>query len=625
MMAWLVYSKNVPDGIEKEEFDAALCDEPIPGEKYELPEDCDHATDVKKEIPEEEDMTILEERKYEDIPIDGCKLLISEMISECWPGTFNTEQFVSRIQVQKPFHVSKDECRRMIETRTFKDKRGTVHPLDGPHGVTDFQVVSVGDIQVREHETYCTGAQTYVKGELRDNILTLEYYNVYITKAVARFDREEPEAEVLDNGEKFSCKKEEEGCVVYSNDVTYIWKNNGEICPLVVVNRLLGHRENGHFISKDAGVYLKMNTPEVVPNCNFQVYKTDIENYYLMESSKAEKHGHELKDFNPDDFNELDWSWARDKYSRHEQGIKRREENRAQSMAFCKHMQNQHVRGLSLSEKGSSNIMPWKGVGSYLMVEGEQLGSFTCPVVPAVPRKSTLCTYELPVSYKGQDYYLQPISRILTKSYTLAICSEAGGAVYKSNGGRFLRANPSLSYVGTPKKRKSFFEEEKDEVEEEEDTIKYGLFSAEDTRQYAHSIHFKSRKHELQTKMATHWCTKNSAEGCGFDDGTIEYSPIEITDAVEDTVWETVLRGVLNFGGIGKTLAELNWFYELLMKVVFGITLFYNIILCCINCRNKWRSRSDNMHQNIIIDVEDGLRAGAPPAEESPTSLWHVG
>ena len=106
--------------------------------------------------------------------------------------------------------------------------------------------------------------------------------------------------------------------------------------------------------------------------------------------------------------------------------------------------------------------------------------------------------------------------------------------------------------------------------EEDEVTRKYGLFSEKETKQYSRSIQFKSRKHELQTKMATHWCEKYSqeGEGCGTD-GLLQYSPIEITNEVEDDNWTKFLKGVLYFGGFGKTLATFNWGYELLMKVAF--------------------------------------------------------
>ena len=618
-MAGLIYSKNVPDGIMKEEFDGALCDKPIPGDKFELPEDCDHPTDVKNEKPMEEDVTILKHREYEDVTVKGCKIFKSEVITECWKGTFNTEEFLSNIEIEVPLYVTQQECRRMISTGTFKDKRGNVHKLDGPHGSTNFQVVNIGDLQVKDHETYCYGQDAYYKGQFRTNIVAHDYYNVFITKAVARFGKRENEAEILDTGDRIRCNKEDEACLDSANDVTYVWTNPGESCPLVVANRILGHRENEHFVSNKAGIYLRMHTPEVIPHCNFQVYRTDIANYYIIESDKAEKHGHELKKFNPDDFSEHDWAWSRDKYSRYEQGIKRVEENRAQSIAFCKHMQNQHVAGLSLTEKGSSNIIPGNAVGSYLSVEGEMLGAFTCPVVSVHPRKIDFCTYELPVTYKGQNYFLTPISRILSKSYTVAVCSEAGGAKYKSKGGRYVRANPSITYVEKPKKRKSTFLKQEEDEEEEEGT-KYGLFSEKDTEDYAHHLHFKSYKHEILTKLTNQWCTKNSPEGCGYA-GNVAYSPIEITDEEEDDTWNSLLKGVINFGGYWSGLAWFNWGYEIIMKVFFGISVVYNLwYYFGSKCFNK--RRSDSRTENINIDIENGQR---PPVDEEERQLALLG
>ena len=607
LKAVVIYSRYLPNGIEKEEFEAADCEKPIPGDKFELPEDCEPKNEENEKSEEvDEDWTILEERKYEDMPIYGCEIYRSEVTTECWSGFANTEEFIDHIQIQLPIPVSKEECKRMIDTGKFMDRRGRMHDLNGPHGVTNIQAVEIGDVQVLNHETYCTGSNTYIDGEFRNNIVSFDYYRVKLTKAVARFGRGEDRAEILDTGDHIKCRKQEEGCTNNSNGATYVWENPGDSCPLVVVNRIHGHRDENHLISRKAGVYLKMNKPEVYPNCDFQIYKTDIEGYMLIESSKAEEHGHELKEFNADDFNVVDWAFSRDQYSSYEQEMKRDEKNREQSIAMCKDLQNVHVKGLTLSEKGSSNIMVWKGVGSFFMVEGEILGSFSCPKVTVHPRRSSLCTYELAVSYKGEDWYLQPNTRILSKFYTVSVCSEAGGAVYKSKGGRYVRANPGLSYIEEPKKRKSLFASEKFD-EEDEVTRKYGLFSEKETKQYSHSIQFKSRKHELQTKMATHWCVKNSqeGEGCGTD-GLLQYSPIEITNEVEDDYVTTFLKGVLYFGGIGKTLATFNWGYELLMKVAFFFAMLHNLYSCYLNILR--RRERQNSNGNIIIDVEDGSR-----------------
>ena len=45
--------------------------------------------------------------------------------------------------------------------------------LDGPHGVTGFQVIEVGDIQIDNSETYCKGHDNYIKGEYRENKIKL--------------------------------------------------------------------------------------------------------------------------------------------------------------------------------------------------------------------------------------------------------------------------------------------------------------------------------------------------------------------------------------------------------------------------------------------------------------------
>ena len=161
---------------------------------------------------------------------------------------------------------------------------------------------------------------------------------------------------------------------------------------------------------------------------------------------------------------------------------------------------------------------------------------------------------------------------------------------------------------------------DQEEDEEEEEGTKYGLFSEKDTEDYAHHLHFKSTKHEILTKIANQWCTKNSPEGCGYA-GNVAYSPREITDEEEDDKWTSLLKGVINFGGYWSGLAWFNWGYEIIMKVVFGISVFYNL---WYYYGSKWfnKRKSDNRTENIRIDIENGQRT---PVDEEERQLALLG
>ena len=494
--------------------------------------------------------------------------------------------------------VTPEECERMHETKTFADKRANVHLLNGLFGMTRIKTVENGEVTIQGEETYCTGQDTFINGALRKNIVSQVEYIVELGETTARWENGGNHGEDVSNADIIPCKMAAEGCISYASTITYKWKDDQPSCPLVVTKRAIGEKVKGdHFLSRKGGVYLEMNRPEVYPGCQFSVHGTNIPGFFLLESSEALKHGHELKKFRPDDFSEVRFSIARDMFGIIIQEEKIEEENRAHLKSTCHQIQNVKERGLTLSEKGSSNIIKTETPGTFLMVEGEVYGQIICPIVDVSPRKTTICSYEFPVTHNGQNMWLEPLTRILRSSYTLQPCSQIGAAKFKTNSGRYIQASPEISYIKRPKQLKNSFED--NDIQEEDDEIHFGLYTQKETEQYEHSIHFKASKHELQSKMATHWLCSQDSEDCEFGFPQLDYSPLELM-APRDTLTK-ILDGVLHFGGPSSmVLSGFNYLYEGIMKLAFFIWACIKIWKRCFRQERRQDDDEETRMNNAV-------------------------
>ena len=483
----------------------------------------------------------------------------------------------------------------MHESRTFVDKRGNVHPLNGLFGNTRIKTVENGEVTIDKEETFCTGQDTFINGVLRKNIVSQVEYVIELGETTARWENGANYGEDISNADIIPCKLGAEGCTSYENMISYYWKDDQQSCPLVVTKRAIGEKVKGdHFLSREGGIYLELKKQEVYPGCQFSVHGTNIPGVYLLDSREAVKHGHELKKFRPDDFSELKFSISRDLFGIVIQEEKIEQQNRAHLKSTCEQIQNVKERGITLSEKGSSNIINTETPGTFLMVEGELYGQIICPIVDVSPRKTTICTSEFPVTHNGQDLWLEPLTRILRASYTLTPCSQIGAPKFKTNSGRYIQASPEISFIKSPKQLKYTFGD--NDFQEDDDEVEYGLYTQQETEQYEHSIHFKATKHELQSKMATHWLCAQNSEDCEFAFPQLDYSPLEVM-APRDTLTK-FLDGVLHFGGPSSmVLSGFNYLYEGIMKLAFLIWACIKIWKRCFR-----QERQDDEAQRRRMD-----------------------
>ena len=122
--------------------------------------------------------------------------------------------------------VTPEECERMHETKTFEDKRGNLHTLNGLFGMNRFKTVENGEVTIQGEETYCTGQDAFINGALRKNIVSQVEYIVELGETTARWEKDGNHGEEISNADIIPCKQAAEGCISYANTITYKWKDD---------------------------------------------------------------------------------------------------------------------------------------------------------------------------------------------------------------------------------------------------------------------------------------------------------------------------------------------------------------------------------------------------------------
>lgn len=82
----------------------------------------------------------------------------------------------------------------------------------------------------------------------------------------------------------------------------------------------------------------------------------------------------------------------------------------------------------------SSLAYALKGVpGFSARIRGETIQLYRCTAVPVILRATEACFQELPVTLNGHPMYLQPRTRIITRSGTRIACDPIAAAIYRLN------------------------------------------------------------------------------------------------------------------------------------------------------------------------------------------------
>ena len=377
-----------------------------------------------------------------------CRVDITEFYSYC--GVWSHQAFIAPGRILRPQEVSVQECRRMNQDGVWKDESGHDHQVMG-EGETYLNYVQAGTLAYHHDKITCRGTQVEMGGKTYKSVVKLVDVKVSIKTVV--LEREEEGYRV--EGEHLYVRHREVhmgGVELGQEGALLVGPHRAkgqEGCNL----ELLGHLrvqvqrasgENGFsriLYSHQRKVYLlQSNTTRKVGDCDKKrFWATNLPGIFVRREtrSSAEEPDHptvnvlnvinELRDFTAAEL--------------------KMDIERARLRETCLRYLNS-LKGVQVGfQQGHS-------AGTFTEIKGEVATSIQCTEVSvrAAPEQES-CFVDMPVSYLGEQKFLEPISRIL-KDHAAAGACEKAPAVFSRDGRLFqvkleLEELPALQEVET--------------------------------------------------------------------------------------------------------------------------------------------------------------------------------
>ena len=439
-----VNSKNLPreyDEMSTKNEERTAMDEELSGV------DCSHPTHLQKlsvnihgcekgnkeeKLTTTTEFSILEKRKFFDVKGKSCSGRVSSFQFQCWKGPFVAEQrWASIPNIAVKYEISVEECRKMHDQRFFKDKRGSKHTLE-VNQENVIKYTSHGLIYSDHWNQFCEGENILKNGIIEDKIVEMEILSITLINEISiRFNENKTKIQDLIANREISCEAEENGCGV--GMVTYTWEYPKEICNMVLLKHIKGHWSAGRFISKEEGILLTAK-PDMRPTgCDFLSKPTEFENIFLVDSLNLPTAS--LLPFEADDINLPDFIEERDSFLKWQLEEERLVHRNEQMKKTCV-TENAYQEKEIVINQDSGVILPTKTMGIFTRAKGEALEEFKCLVVTVKPRQMNHCTIDLPVTFEGKDFFLTPITRVMSERSSVQPCSRLGASEFVTKSGR---------------------------------------------------------------------------------------------------------------------------------------------------------------------------------------------
>jgi hypothetical protein len=143
-------------------------------------------------------------------------------------------------------------------------------------------------------------------------------------------------------------------------------------------------------------------------------------------------------------------------------------------------------------------LSPDKGI--FGRVSGEALYVFRCLPVDVEARDTTECTNQLAVKYKEQDWFVEPVSRILTRKPTFILCSNIVTPRFRIQEDFWISV-PYRHKVQTPRTVNSNAFPEQLSFASLDDISQKGLYSPEDIKKARNQMLFPKFAPEFSLKL----------------------------------------------------------------------------------------------------------------------------
>ena len=397
-------------------------------------------------------ITLLQDTQTSHHEAIRCTLTETKRVSDC--GMFSHITPIYHLSHDnKKLPMSHEACRKANEqgllytTKNVDEKVLQV-------GNTYLNYDQIGGSWIDHGKGQCAGGKFWSNGkQLTSAVVNIQWHlSIEKVNLTWRFNDLSVEQERL----SLPCHINAKACV--TKDATYVWKkplNFANACPAAKMTSFKGVEitsQSGTLIKSTDGSMVRFHKKHPSRLCGRRVWETEMDRVYMLYTLGNEDMWATARvDLAADMLQE--YIADRDDFVLHQARHEIKEE-------FAKAMQSQCIMDKELGETypilsgpAAQTRSIWSvKEGMFAKHAAEAYYVFRCEETSVVPRQTELCYDSLPVSGLDQQQllFLQPMSRLLTKTASVVPCSKALQNTYRARNGKWISSTRSPKYTEEP-------------------------------------------------------------------------------------------------------------------------------------------------------------------------------
>ena len=434
-----------------------------------------------------------------------CAMKVSRWNLICTQSLVANHQRLATVPIiEVPELVTAEQCRRIVSTKQYVGPDGKGYRLlVGGSRVLTFNLR--GKNEISGHSIFCEGERARLGNEIIDGVLTLEQVKIQVEKVTLLFKKHT--IGIKERHEVMKCPRNSQDHCEHSSG-TVIWQNS-QHKPFQIIQKITGEIQEGDiFISHHNKVRLVLKRQQeysgvVLKRTNYKDIFITVDNVEELELEEIK--GSRVKIHS--------WVEARDDYITYSLEEKLKRVYSISKNTECLNTQQIALAQLAIHSASAENInyLQIKGT-KFGVVVGETIFQFSCNEVVVAPREADSCSRELPVTYNGLDYFIEPVSRLLTSQASQVPCTSTLPAKFQTIGGAWIAATPRLYITTNPEP--SLQSSPATFNISHEDMSRGGLYTNHQLEEFARLIQYPKLRHHIRNELVDNLCLDNNHKLC---------------------------------------------------------------------------------------------------------------
>lgn len=493
----------------------------------------------------------------------SCTKTVSSFKLYC--GAFSHEKIPTVPHIEIKEMVDEKECQRWINQKRYVSSRGAEHSLL-INTENIFYETPIGQVLVRNDNVECQGETMKINNQLLDQVVEMKQIKIVISKDKFKFKGNRAESRNQHVQLPSHCHMELGGCS--TSQATYIWELGEEHCPLEKVRTTNGNIINQTFVDEDNLIRIKLLEPSNrnFPGCpDIPLITTEYNRLFITLQNTEE-----FPTITETAIDIAEYIATREDFLMYEIEKKLLNVVEDQDVQGCE--RNFHLQ----QQKG---IFPWKTKENiFAQFQGEVLSIFSCDKVNVNPRDENECYEELPIIFKEEQLFLQPITHRITQHGSRRPCEKIKTPKYQTNEGVWISMSPQIHIEPTP----SLMYHKLIKLDHF-DMAKGGVFTTTQLQQWQDSVNFEDYKSSINSRINLQACNEESCISNNYHTGGVR--EMLMHDLKDLSIKDWLLDKLQQMGQICSIIVAVLWILQ----------FFYKVGTICITCKREGASTASKL------------------------------